>query len=469
MKKLSFALLTLLAISLLSVPYLIRIYNGESLIFGEEPYYHARIAMQMMKGEFSAADTLVYNERPYYFGPYHVVLAFLAGIFGIEIASALLPVALGIVSFVAFYLVLGRFGLVDSRRIMISLLLIASPAFIGTFTVSNPNALAIPLYIIGLYILSFGKKESYITPASIIALIVLLPTLLFGIYNAFLLIVLLIGFYAVEEKRKAFFLLFFSVSFAISFFYYILFYTKVLPSSLLSVFISDLGGSGFGIFAVILLISGIIFSWSRRSSFSIAYLLLLYLLIVLFFSSSFAMPYLGFVVSIFAGLGLHKIITMEWDLPVIQRLTVLLVACGLIFSAVSYTARISDYGPEPDTVKSLLFLKDKPEGLVFSQYSRGFWIEYFANKPVLLDGFIIPEVSKRYSDSNELFYSRNIEYTRKLLDKYSIRYIFVDDSMKNGDVWTREDEGLLFLFRNNESFTRIYDSQNIQIWQYNSG
>ncbi len=468
MRKLALVFLAVIAISVLSAPYLIRIYNGETLIFGEEPYYHARIALQMLKGELSAADTLVYNERPYFFGPYHVVLALSSRIIGIEASSAILPTMLGLVSFVAFYLVLGRFGINGFRRLLISLLLITSPAFIGTFSASNPNALAIPLYIIGLYVLSYHdrKKDSFLSAANIVGFIILLPTLLFGIFNVLLLIVLLTGFYTSDDRKRSFFLLFFSSSFLISLIYYLLFFTKVLPAGLLSVFISDLGGSGFGIFTVILLISGIIFSWSRRSSYSLAYFLLLYLISILLFSSSFAIPYLGFVIAIFAGEGLFRIINIDWDLPLIQRLTIILIVCGLLFSTVSFMTRATTSGPEKETLNGLFALKEKPKGVVFSHYSNGFWIEYFADKPVLLDGFILPGISKRYSDSNEIFYSRNIDNTKKLLDRYSIKYVFVDKSMRGGEVWTQEDEGLLFLFRNNQTFSKVYDDQGIQIWEY---
>jgi hypothetical protein len=67
---------------------------------------------------------------------------------------------------------------------------------------------------------------------------------------------------------------------------------------------------------------------------------------------------------------------------------------------------------------------------------------------------------------NTLFYSRILVDTQKIFKKYDIKYIYIDDSMKNGKVWSREDQGLLFLLKNSEIFKNIYNSQNIEVWEY---
>jgi len=38
--------------------------------------------------------------------------------------------------------------------------------------------------------------------------------------------------------------------------------------------------------------------------------------------------------------------------------------------------------------------------------------------------------------------------------------------MRNGLIWTKEEQGLLFLFRNNESFKRLYTTPDTQVWEY---
>ena len=43
--------------------------------------------------------------------------------------------------------------------------------------------------------------------------------------------------------------------------------------------------------------------------------------------------------------------------------------------------------------------------------------------------------------------------------------IWIDSQMKDGQVWTKEDEGLLFLFSNKETFRRVYNKEGIEIWE----
>ena len=37
--------------------------------------------------------------------------------------------------------------------------------------------------------------------------------------------------------------------------------------------------------------------------------------------------------------------------------------------------------------------------------------------------------------------------------------------MKEGKVWAKPDQGLLFLLRNNQAFAKVYDSNGMEIWQ----
>ncbi|MBI2134252.1 hypothetical protein HYU11_06265 [Candidatus Woesearchaeota archaeon] len=461
MRGFALPVLLLFAALLLAAPFFIRVYEGKNPVFGEEPYYHARIAKHMISGDLSAADTLVYNERPYYFGPYHVFLASLSKVVGIDSASLVLPFLLGLVSVAFFYLLLGNFGIVGSRRLFISVFLVISPSFLSAFTISNPNSLAIPLYIVGIWLLSM--KGGFRSFTGILGLIVLFPTILFGFLNAMLAIVIMIGLFTVEERKRASFLVFFSVVFVSALLYYLVFFVKLLPIGLLSLVVSDLGGSGFGAFSLILLVSGVLFTWGKKASYSLPYYVLLFLLSILFFYGSFAIPYLSFVVAFFSGLGFHALVSRDWNLPLLKRLTILLVFCGLLFSTISFLSRLSSSGPDILTVNALLYLNGREDGIVLSHYSNGFWIEYFAGKPVLIDSFL---AGKRYSDSNEIFYSRNLDVTRRLLDRYDVRYILIDEEMRSGKVWSREDEGLLFLFRNNETFSKIYEEGRLAIWEY---
>ncbi len=453
-----FALLAALLLLLLS-PYAYRVFfAGTPLLFGEETYYHLRIARQIMHGAIPASDTLVYNARPYFFGPFHVALAYSSALFGLELASVLLPVLLGVLSLLFFYLLLGKYGIRGAKRAVICALLIASPSFVSTFSQPNPHALAMLLYLSGFYaLLQSGPR--------LVGFLILIATLLFGLFNSFLLFVMLLAHYTVQERKKLVLLAVFFLIFISAAAYYLLGGAS-LPEGFFVSMVSDVGGDGFGIFTFILLSAGLVFSWRERYSYILPYCLLLFLSTYAFFNSGFAIPYLGFVVAVFSGLGLYRIAAAGWNLPAIKRLTMLVILCGLAFSTVSYVGRLANSGPEEEVVSTLSWLSEQEPGLVFSHYSNGFWIEYFAAKPVLLDGFLVSDLRSRYRDMQEILYSRNIDRTSRLLGKYDVKYIYIDESMKKGKVWWNDDEGLLFVLRNREYFRKVYDTRQVQVWEY---
>ncbi len=450
-------LMALLAFTVLAAPFAIRLMNNESLMFGDEAFYHARIAGQIAKGEIPASDTLVFNHRPYFFGPYHIVLAYFSKAVGMDLASIILPVAFGLVSFILFFLILGKLGVTGISRNIVSVLLVTSPAFVSAFTQSNSHSMAIAIYLAGFYLLTLKR-------AQVFGLAALSTTMLFGFMNSFLLLALLFGHYAEDKKRKMVLLMFSALAVLGSMLYYIFILSP--PVGVFSSVVSDLGGTGFGIFTFILLATGLVFSWKKRLDFFLPYFLFLILLAAFFAGSQYAVFYMSFIVAIFAGQGLIKVVNLHWQLPVVKSLTILIIVCGLTFSAVSYFSRLGSFGPDQETIQALSWLEKQPQGLVFSHYSNGFWIEYFAGKPVLLDGFLVSEQRNRFIDSRDIFQSRSIKSTRRLLDRYNVEYILIDQSMKKGKVWSKDDEGLLFLFRSNETFTRLYNNSHVEVWKY---
>jgi len=161
---------------------------------------------------------------------------------------------------------------------------------------------------------------------------------------------------------------------------------------------------------------------------------------------------------------------MKWTLKSVKKLTALVLVLSLLFSAGFYIARTSSAIPDDAMIESLEWLREESDkgDIIFSHYSNGFWIETVSQRPVILDNYYnyIDSVDMRFNNSEELFFSRNLDNTIELLDKYNVKYIFITPEMKKGLVWEREKEGLLFLFRNEQTFKRVYDQDGIEIWQY---
>jgi energy-coupling factor transporter transmembrane protein EcfT len=229
---------------------------------------------------------------------------------------------------------------------------------------------------------------------------------------------------------------------------------------------TDLGGSvGFGIFGVILAGMGFIFTWRYKRRFLPLYVLLLFLIVYIFNFSTEGIVYLNIIFAYLGAIGLHKLLLRRWNLDLMKSLTILIIILGLLFSGLSYINRVSRFPPYPTIADSLDWLKQNSDNseIVFSHHSKGFWIEYFAEREPLTNNYNYKEL---ISDSELIFQSRNLKNTTLVLDKHNISYIWIDGQMQNGQVWEKEEQGLLFLFKNNETFKNIYSRDNIYIWKY---
>jgi hypothetical protein len=223
-------------------------------------------------------------------------------------------------------------------------------------------------------------------------------------------------------------------------------------------FISDFGAKhGFSFFAFLLVCFGLMFFWRKKN-----YIIMYSTGIVLFlisFKLSWMIFYLNFVVCFLAGLSFFKLYNRKWESAIVGNLTLWILVCGLIFSGFSYIGQFDKLEPNDEL---FIALDEIPPGsIVFSHYSRGYWIEY-SGKKSFMDPFFggIKDLDDRLKDSEEIFYSRDIKNTNMLLEKYSIGYIFIDHKMLNDEVWKKDDEGLLFLLEVSKSFELVYQSDN---------
>ena len=89
------------------------------------------------------------------------------------------------------------------------------------------------------------------------------------------------------------------------------------------------------------------------------------------------------------------------------------------------------------------------------------WIEYYSGH----EPFITNEDIEGYNATSRLFSTRNLVTAKDLLEKNQISYIFITDEMRDGLVWKRENEGLLFLLGNEEEFKNVYNRSGYEIWK----
>ncbi len=443
----------IIALLILASPLFLRIMQGNNLLIGEASHYHARMAHNILEEKrVYFFDDKIEGGRNYIISPYHATIAAMALITGVETASKIIPILLGIGSAILFSLLLRYFGMMLEKRIFVLALLALTPAFVATFSVSGIHSAAIFMILLAVYT---GLMQGFRWKTISLALFILAASL--SMFHALLIAAILILYFISDIKRHVAALW---GTFAVVLF--IVLYSpeqKYASEGLIRGTLSDLGASqGLGVFNVMLAAIGILYLWRRKLHYFFIFSTLLFLIFGIAFFGNLVNPYLAFIIAIFSCYGLVFFTERHWELPFIKNLAIAILILGLAISQLSFINRLAESAPQQDTVKAAMFLKEQPPGTVLSHYSNGFWIEYFADKPVLEDELT------RNSISSQLFSSRNLQTTKHTLDNYSIRYIWIDPEMKQGEVWNNPEEGLLFLFRNNETFRKIYD-ERIEIWQ----
>jgi hypothetical protein len=159
----------------------------------------------------------------------------------------------------------------------------------------------------------------------------------------------------------------------------------------------------------------------------------------------------------------------NWESPTIKVLTTFILILGILFSSVSYITYLNNAQPSKELVHSLSSIKDitSADGIIFSHYSNGAYINSISERKNFMDyqTDYAPDLYERYNATQKLFSSRNINTTIDLLKDNNIKYIMITKDMKQGLVWTSEDQGMLFLLRYYQEFKPMYSDNNVELWQ----
>jgi len=159
----------LLAIIVLSSPYLARTLSKNNNLIGDISYYHGRLSQSITEKGAPSSDELSFGGRSYVFNPFHNLLAFLINMFNFILVAKLLPFILGLLSVLMFYLILRKLNLELEKIFLICAILILTPIFIYSFTVLNSHSLIIFLALLGFYL--FMHKPSICSNLNIVIIL----------------------------------------------------------------------------------------------------------------------------------------------------------------------------------------------------------------------------------------------------------------------------------------------------------
>jgi len=466
-QKKEFQVLFIIAAVMFLLPFGFRFFDNNTNLIGEESYYHARLASEIKDNTFSANDMLAFDGRAYYFDPYDFLLAFVSYAFGPEIASRILPLALGLLSVLIVFKLLQKLKMSSIETASITLLFILNPVTITVFSTSTNLALLLILYLFAIYVLLSKSKSG-----NILAFVLFFSVSLYGIIHTAIAIATWYACLRSKHSRK-YFNAFAATSFITVLSYHLPNYLKrnaiALPKqNLLLGFISDFGGIlGLSVFSLLLACIGFVAMWKFKNKH---YSLLAAVLAIVFWSffEKSLMIYSALIVSFFAGIAFSMFAKMRWKVKMLKNFSLLVLFCGLLFSTISHAVVLSEQPPSMETKEALIWLKNSSieDGKVFSHYSKGFFIEYWSGKKALTDSaYLYAENAEEiFRDSADILTSDNLVNTKKMLQKNRVGHIMITEDMREGLVWEKPEKGLDYLLANNETFKKLYSNNFTQLW-----
>jgi hypothetical protein len=450
--KLFVFLLFMLSLSILSAPIIVRVFSYGKLFMGDTPYYHANIINDILAGEIR------YSLFSHNAQIYHFILAYLGAFFGVENLSLILPPLMGSIALCLFFILAKKLFRDAKTAAIASLVLLISPAFFYTFLGFSPDIFIMPLMILSVLLL-VTDKTPWILLSGAILLMVSMQDPYLALFS--LLILLVTTIHIKNNARLRSWLIAILAILCIAYNLFTYAPTFAIPdfrSNLVKESVTDLGGmAGFGVFYLILVASGAIQSWPKKREYSSLYISTLLLFLAALLLDKNYNAYLNLILAYFAAIGLLMMLARKWETSTFKTLTIIILLCGLLFTTL---------GPDPELVSGLRWLDSQPDGIVLSYHGYSDWISYYSGKTAFITARV-QDTPNLLNLSSEIFYSRDLAKTRMLLTNHKIRYIFIDGPMRNGLVWTRENQGLLFLFRNNEAFRQLYkDGSGNEVWEY---
>lgn len=460
----------LLAIALVTLllPNLIRPFDT---YIGEDSYFYSRIAKMIDNNDFSY-DKLSYSGREFTYPlgqPF--VFLFFNKILPEQIVVNIIPVILGLISLLLFFLILKELYVEPNVTYFSLLLLAISPPFIYIFSSYNKYTFITFILLLTFYL--FIKKNNTLNILSYI-LFFIIP--FFGFQYSLLALSFVLIYCVKEKKIKKFYTILIISILALALIYLPTIlkhgfsesakFDKALKDKSL---FSDLGSSfGISIFIIFLSFFGLSYLWKSKYKYFSIYIALILLIIAVFLSPTFII-YLNFMLAFLAALGLIYLIRSKWESETIRKLTIWLLAIGLIFSTVTFIQQTSIEQPNQNLYDALIYLKEEGgEDVVFSHYSYGTFINSIAGKKNVMDSRFIysPNLNERYLDTKKLFYTRDFNVAFDITNKYNIKYILITKEMKQGLVWQEEDEGLLYLLSSLNNYRIIYENDEVEVWRF---
>ncbi|MDP7180919.1 MAG: hypothetical protein QF486_06030 [Candidatus Woesearchaeota archaeon] len=224
--------------------------------------------------------------------------------------------------------------------------------------------------------------------------------------------------------------------------------------------LTELGSkAGLSSFAVLLAIMGMVLLWKYKSRYYWLFVSAFGLLALSAYEQSL-MVYANIIVVLLVATAIGGIRKAKWKLVDVQKLFLLLLFCGLLFSGLSYAIVVGDMAPNKDVEEALYPLRDSnSHALVFSHPDNGHWIEWFGERQALL------YPGEHNEEASQRMLSYDLDETIFYFSRNGVTHILITKDMI-GKVWDREDQGMLFLLKNQLVFEPVVENEYATLYEF---
>ena len=169
--------------------------------------------------------------------------------------------------------------------------------------------------------------------------------------------------------------------------------------------------------------------------------------------------------SVLAAIAIMHLYEREWRYPELKTLAMFAVGCGVLLSLLTVITTSIAAPPRAALVEGLGMLT--PDDVVLTQPSIADWVVAWSSARVVYDDHGSSQ-ERRARDQTlaSLWYGRDVRNATIVLDALGVDTILVTRAMRQGGVWTRDEEGFLFLLENSEMFKKRFSNGEVEVWNY---
>jgi len=381
--------------------------------------------------------------------PYDVLVNYLRDFIPYEILILYLPIVFGLLSLILFYPTLRKNYFAKSEITVLYLLAGLTPSFIAFFTFNH--AFSFAYFLLAFFFFCYDR----------VPLLSLISLILLAGFGPIVFVGSLIFFFLLKGINKKTIL-----QSIIPIGMFIWHSIAVQSASFIDVSfslrnISSEVGSFIAVGSFLYVLAGVGFThaWKRNK---VNLLILLSGIVLSLFIAEVVFITLPMLLYL-ATKGLFKVAGQHWKIDLLKQATIFALLLGILFSSISYEDRITKELPSEDYLEGMDWLiKNTPSSsVVLTDPSRGSIVEVYAQRRVVFNHhYGSDELQER------LFHSYDLDAVRSALEEYDVSYIVVDDVMKKGLVWERENQELLFLLTDERYFTSAYENDQVVIFSF---